>query len=160
MNKQEKEQKEKEKDIEFYEKVKRLADSSVNKLKAQLAEAEKPKLKSGDYGYDCHLFKIAPADPRVFLGEHHYGCNGGDCDKTPLKFVYGNIFADLKALAEPLEEFEINDVYGRPVEFAIISDGKVRISMPCGCNDIFVETFIEAVLKLRRMEAKLKAEKE
>lgn len=73
-------------------------DTEIADLKQQIADAEKVKLKNGDYGHDSHSNRHAPADARVFINGHHYGCYGGDCDNSPLEFVVGNIFDNLRKL--------------------------------------------------------------
>ena len=101
------------------------ANKEVDRLKKLLAEAEKPKLEHGDFGFDESIFPSGkPADSRVFLSGHSWGCVGNDhCDKTPLKFVFGNIFEILNG---ELTEFELKTI-GLKVELdedkLIIDDG-------------------------------------
>lgn len=150
--------KEKEKEIEFYEKVRKLADSSVNKLKAQLAEAEKPKLRHGVgaivKGGDPF---IIIEDKAIFKDRTQFSFNE---ISASYQVLIPDIFKELEALQEPIDGFHVNDVYGRPVDFTLIDNGKVRISMACGYNDVFIEAFNELILNCCRMQAKLKAEKE
>ncbi len=77
-------------------------------IKAMLAEEAKLKLKDGDYGYASHFNRKAPADPRMYLGGHHLGCHGGECDDSPLEFISGNWLDDLKRNSKDLREFEVS----------------------------------------------------
>lgn len=90
--------------------LKTRLSTSIGNLEAQLTEPEKPKLRHGDYGRSKSSDGKA-VDPRIYANGHSWGLVGSDhCDETPLYYVFGNIFDDLKALAaEPLEEFEIGE---------------------------------------------------
>ncbi len=88
---------------------------TINKLKAEIAAAEKPKLRHGDYGYDvggkpCAAMRYYD-DPGKKLRAVSTTCiHTVDCSEhtecVP-KTVIGNIFDDLKAMKEDLTEFEI-----------------------------------------------------
>ncbi len=89
----------------------------IAELQAGLAEAEKPELRHGDYGYD------ATSPPgRIVLSLNNKLVTAGNAsvyektlkerpDLTPSP-VLGNIFDDLKALSEPLEEFTMDGLRG------------------------------------------------
>lgn len=119
----------------------------LEKLQAQLAQAEKPELRHGDYGWDAHFNQHAPADPRVYLDGHHYGCNGGNQDKFPLVFVVGNIFADLAALSEPLTEFDLCTC-----RFELFNQGKQVRLFHAGVYAHFGnDNLAELILNLQRL---------
>jgi hypothetical protein len=78
-------------------------NTEITELEAQL-ESEQPPLRHGDYGIgDCDFV-------RIVINKDVYNQHG---TKNPIgrnesKDIWlGNIFDDLKALAEPLEEFEL-----------------------------------------------------
>ena len=86
-------------------------------LEAQFAEAEKREWQQGDYGLaiqkrgtDSGVYSF------IFVGDRVYYNSGTYDEKTVLldgsfyEYVrIGNIFDDLKALAEPLKEFKVTD---------------------------------------------------
>jgi len=104
----------------------------LQKKEAQLAEAEKPELRHGDYGY-CG--EPSPAT-MYFVNYNHpeevrpFGISdvGGQMhiDDSQNEFsAVGNIFDDLKALAGPLKDFEYGDITGK------ISGDDTRPSSVC-----------------------------
>lgn len=148
--------KEKEQEIEFYQKISKLANSSIAKLQSQLAEAEKPKLRHWDYGYtDDGYARIVMEDrEKDHLAQSgHLGMPEGGCyNKMSEDNVTGNLADDLKALAEPLEDFEIEEIakvsISKSMQYLVIEDpnDKQHIDIPIAC----ISTFI---LNLRRMLA-------
>lgn len=102
-------------------------------LQAQL-EAEKPKLRHGDYGI------TKEGHPRIALWQWtHSDTQGGRRrDYSQLGImgeekefeVFGNIFDDLADMAEDLEEFELDYIDGEDcmphTEAKITSDGKIE----------------------------------
>ena len=143
---------------------------NIKKLQAQLAEAEKPKLRHGD----CSLSRMG--EPAVFIGNgreavayyedgHSEPCgewqNGTYAiDGRGFRF---NIFKEMQAQSEPLKEFEMNCDCG--------GSDKIKITALPGCCDECVYIKInnsnsihlhgnnlhKLILNLRRMEATLKA---
>lgn len=134
-------------------------DADISKI-----EAEKPKLRHGDYGlvWDADdqpsrfvYFRVedgkdpviarACAVPHVHAWFHMEGFK---------RVILGNIFDDLKALQEPLEEFEI-DSYRGPMSVSWNSNDCTNIHF-CWTkrehvfNDCNLDEFI---LNLRRMRA-------
>ncbi len=90
----------------------------VATLKAQLAEAETPELGHGDYGIDDDNRSFVVVEqaslfgsPKAFF-ESQMGQIRADEAMSP-DFRIGNIYKYLKALAEPLKEFEYGDITGR-----------------------------------------------
>ncbi|KKM91723.1 hypothetical protein LCGC14_1225610 [marine sediment metagenome] len=82
---------------------KRLA--SVKRLEAQLVEAEKPKLRHGDYGYDKHHGRFVVVSQATLDGspkaifESTGGLINADERLSPDGRL-GNIFDDMKNMAE------------------------------------------------------------
>ncbi len=106
--------------------------SEIAELEAQLAEAEKPKLRYGDVRY----YGGRRTAPVVYVGGRWFNAatelrvplSVAECEKLPTEF---NIFDDLKALAEPLETFEM-DCRCNP-------EDKLQVAICGGCpngNDI------------------------
>jgi len=81
----------------------------IASAEAELAEIDKPKLRHGDYGYsqkEKPCIMIADWDDDVlFCGNRSMGKKGQITSRCSV--ILGNIFDDLKAMAEPLEEFDI-----------------------------------------------------
>ena len=101
MNKEELEQ-----EIKIYELVIKSLQEAGEALEAQLAEADKPKLEHGDFGYQDKCPRIFCGIPEESTGIM-YGKTGDPKSvftKTEIKCKLGNIF-DLLA-GEPLTEFE------------------------------------------------------
>lgn len=92
-----------------------LVDSrivTVAKLELDLAEAEKPELRHGDYGIcksNEHMCLYVKRKNQMELFGERYG--SGYPQDTPLSDhkILGNIFDDLKALSEELKEFEVEN---------------------------------------------------
>jgi len=145
------------------------ANNEVDRLAKLVAEEKKPKpLRHLDviYGIPSYEYKggtyvAVEQSPLtnmldVFGVRDGIGFKNGKidkCNQTAYTYSGINLADDLNAIAEPLESFYVNDVFGRAITFEIISDGKVRIQMACGYEDIHIEAFSEAVLKLRGMQA-------
>jgi len=100
--------------IDNYIGIKDCSDRSISALlgeiatiKTETAESKKPKLRHGDVRW------TNACDPIIFLGEDWYNhgvklSGNGRSDETWLTYPHQfNIFDDLKAVAEPLDEFEI-----------------------------------------------------
>ena len=128
-------------------------------LQAQLAEAEKPKLRHGD----CSLSRMG--EPAVFIGNgreavayyedgHSEPCgewqNGTYAiDGRGFRF---NIFKEMQAQSEPLRNFVVDD----DVKVYLDHDNDLIIEQESDdilINSIHIHDFI---LKLRRMELKMK----
>ncbi len=97
-----------------------ILEASLAESKAKLAELDKPELRHGDYGFDkdddgCMVLQLHDGDSGKTLHESHAGSryayvNEPKGDAFVPKVKLGNIFDDLKALAEPLEEFQICNI--------------------------------------------------
>jgi hypothetical protein len=127
---------------------------SVCQLEDMLAEAEKskPKLRHGDYGY-CgkpNIYNMYFVDGRP-VRPFGISDNGGQefIDEPIHEFkAVGNIFDDLKALSEPLEEYET----GAGMKVKLTNDGDLSFS----CTYVVNRNIPAFILNLRRMEATLK----
>ena len=106
-------------------------NAEITELESHLAEAEKPKLKHGDYGHDedgGDRFVVIEQSTLFGSPKAFYANQNGQVDvneSTVSRIRLGNIFDDLKALAEPLKEFEYGDITGR------ISVDETRPSSVC-----------------------------
>ncbi len=136
--------------------------ASVQRLEAQLAEAEKPKLRHGDYGYD------KGGSPRMELvvgrnSKRQSSCPAGpdyvctlddEPDARHIETKLGNIFDDLDALSEPLKEFKVMDEQNeRTVQF-VGSPGNLYIELTATDGERVRNINIpssKAVLNLRRL---------
>jgi hypothetical protein len=143
------------------EKAKALAEMA--EIEKKIEEAKRPKLRHGDYG------KLSGGNSYFFNDSH--GCNrpserpfgigqGGGGQQNADKqnpVIFGNIFDDLKAISEPLEKFEIADVYGDKLIVSRVHNQGLHfnISSTSGCarNALNFNEKQEAVLitNLRRM---------
>jgi hypothetical protein len=123
-------------------------ERKIDNLKAQIAEAEKPK-----HG-DVRVFDRSQASPMIFMGDSWYNKNGlmstwENCEKLPTKY---NFFDDLKALQQPLEEFDV----GRgsyKIKATWGSFGSIFLKQ--GGNQIAIEEIAinDTIRNLRRMQA-------
>jgi hypothetical protein len=83
-------------------------------LQEQLLALAKPELRHGDYGFDggdAKAIAITDSTGRLIMSKTGglVDCQSVDIQRTRLKDnVLGNIFDDLAALAEPLEEFKVH----------------------------------------------------
>lgn len=126
----------------------------------QLAEAEKPKLRHGDWWWKGEK----RLEARIFLKEikdEKRDCVAlPDCLLTTIGSTYegqpieGNIFTDLKALGKPLESFE-TDAH----KYYIKRLGFTRVCIFMAGNWHTIEEVEEHSLKLRRLTATYKAGK-
>lgn len=141
-----------------------VLEVEMAQLKEQLTEAKKPELRDWDYGFDSFTNRKAPADPRIYMGGHHYGCNGSKQDNHPLEFVCGNALDDLKALSEDLEEFKMVEEFDDDYKINVdsYSSGKVRLSTSDDSDgqeitfDFSLKSFEEFTMKCRQKLATLK----
>ncbi len=87
----------------------RLIDEG-NKLNAELANLDKPKLRHGDYGYGeakwPRLTLKADSDKMFSAGNNCCEAEKDEYQNHPT-IILGNIFDDLKRNSEDLEEFEV-----------------------------------------------------
>ncbi len=122
------------------------ANNEVDRLAKLVAEEKRPKpLEHGDYG----TFNGKPArknTARIVIKDSVYD-HLGICGHTQDKGMYsilGNIFADLKAIAEPLEEYETGN--GMIVRFN-------NTTLHFSCQDVLLENIHDFILGIRSMEA-------
>ncbi len=124
-------------------------DAEIAHLKAKIAEAEKPKLRHGD---------IWMKDRQVRLHLKEYNDDGRDCMTTdadlftnlgsyhqgePVLANLKDIFDDLKALQEPLDNFNIKGAVTR-----WCNDGDLAIG-PRYVNPSDVDEFIRKLQQMR-----------
>ncbi len=147
--------------------------ANIEKLKAQLAEPEKPKpLEHGDCCIDNRngtRMIVQKQDHEEFpvttTNERGAPCGAVVNGKHTARnvTVHFNAFDDLKALAEPLEEFEVQcDCFGSKDKIFITSEG-----CKDGCAYLKINnnrsihfhgnSFHDFILNLRRMEATMQA---
>jgi len=92
-------------------------DEALGKINAQIAEAENPKLRHGDYGIDETNERFVVAEQSTLVGspKAFYADQGGQRradEHIPSKYRLGNIFDDLKALQEEVTEFDLGKYTG------------------------------------------------
>ncbi len=130
-------------------------NDEISDLEDQLAEAEKPKLRHGvcAVANDGHPFVVIEqaslaGSPKAFYGDQSGQVEADKRIKNPTILI-PNIFADLAALSEPLEEFEIGvvnvELDGRNL---VIRDLNSVVDIPR--KDIH-----DFILNLRRMELEM-----
>ncbi len=162
-------------DIEAKKLLVKSCKKQLRQAESDLAEAEEPKLRKGDYGTKSMLrFVVVAINDRVvtFLWE-------GVCDKNQWEtewdlsdindfFVFlGNIFDDLKAMAEDLTEFTMDgDAKGQKVVVGQtvqpVDSIYIRTEHTQDEGEDFLllhlnlSNFSAFILNLRRMEATLK----
>ncbi len=125
-------------------------------LEVSLAEAEKPKLRHGDYGYDIHNQPCAAMEVFETNGPRITGpstvcsalCNISEGTVYKPKVILGNIFDDLTAIAEPLKEFK-TDVHLYRIERKGFPDAPIYMAG----NHHSIAEVKEHIRKLRRMVA-------
>jgi len=123
-------------------------ENEIISLEKQLAEAEKPKLRHGDYGYFFN-----DGSPRIVINSGVYDKHN-KCGRIEDKHFYnilGNIFDELQAL-KPLEEFEM-DVH----TYGINRDkGWAHAPIHIAGNNHTLAELSAFILNLRCIEYKLK----
>ena len=140
-------------------------DAEINSLKAQIAEGEKPKLKlrGGDYGF------FNKVRPRLFVKNEGKIRSVIDESDTPTGnpenflddyTILGNIFDDMQAMSEPLEEFEVQCNCGSRDILKATTNGCKSGCVYLKMNDnisvhFHGNSFHDFILNLRRMEVKL-----
>ncbi len=134
----------------------------ITNLKATLAEEQKPKLRHGDYGYsdrnNGNFLVLENNDDGLCYWDKGFGL-GAQIDTSDGRkhFVKsGNIFDDLKAMSEELEEFTVEDSIGTSEFKANISGGRIDIYMTHGscCMGSFpLDSAHEIAMKILAIEA-------
>lgn len=115
--------------------------------KIEKVEAEKPKLRHGDYG-------IGPAGPWCRVHGSTWwdtkDCSGPSHQDADVFIPYrlGNIFDDLKAMAEPLEEF-VERGFNHHIHHSDKLHGSIMMRSSC----YSIKQLEEYIMKLRRMAA-------
>lgn len=102
-------------------------------IKAKLAVLAKPELRHGDYGYDyqgalCMTLYSADKQGLREMGWANFHDNTSSSERQRPDNKIGNIFDDLKELAEPLKTIKMGDVHGDDVEVSINNTGKIAIT--------------------------------
>lgn len=156
-----------EKDIHEVEKTACKMNNDFVDLKAKLADEQKPKLRHGDYGFgkskEPYLMTSTVGNNFGFLVNvpHTYG----DAARYKVVSNLGNIFDDLKAIAEPLDKsgFELPFVAKNDNAIDIrvkIEYGYVKFQDTASSGNSWVNMEVENlhtfILNLRRLEAGMK----
>jgi len=142
----------------------------IGGLKAQLAEAEEPKLGHWDLGIDDEGrgFVVVsqdtlPGSPKAFF-EDSGGLIEADRRMSPDTRISNlkEVFADLKAMQDDLTRFMVYDKQNeRKIEF-VASPGNLYVSLQESSGERHININIpldRTVLDLRSMEATLKRQK-
>ena len=133
-----------------------LAKSLIERLEAELAEAEKPELVHLDFGGSGNGKWIKLFDEIHWIGQHKQSISGLD-DKEFINEVKGNLLSvlnNLKALTEPLTQFT-TDVYSYRIDSKDYPGQPIRMA---GNHHVIAEVE-EHILKLRRLVATAKRQK-
>ena len=141
--------------------VLKCATDEIERLEAELAEAEKPELRHGDYGTGDYKGTVI-----------EWQCDGSAPDGMCLESfglvsnhiqwfrpgqlvnlrVFGNAQDDLKAMAEVLTEFTVENGSFQTIKVKI-SDGFLRMRDRGGYMLIRACALPELILNLRRLQA-------
>ena len=140
-------------------------ENEIISLEKQLAEAAKPKPRHLNYG-------LTKSGKPCAIVQSQNGCGKmGPLRNVSESYVYecelttdvwdidtnlGNLADDLQAL-KPLEEFEINDMFGKGIVFDVKGD-TFRINLLGDTYTFKINQLYEIILNLRCMEYKLKLE--
>ena len=98
------------KNMQWYLDMATMLEKQVAGFEKQLAEAEKPKLRHGDYGWDGFKLWLC-MDHSIYLLDKKRMCTIPANEFIP-GTIYGNLVADLAALAEDRTEWLIEDGAG------------------------------------------------
>ena len=138
-------------------------DCTIQALRDELAEAEKPKLRHGDYGYGGD----GPACIMIADWDNHVRVCGDVSMGHPSKAVrkvethLGNIFDDLAVMQKDLTEFVIKNGCHIPIRCDMTNHGKIMIrqdkNSDCKMDDCWVSVhkdhIRDFIRNLRRMYA-------
>ena len=154
-------------DVCISEKMARL-----EKVKREIAEEAKPKLRHGDYGEwfgpnkNSFILDLSEATNNEYYGlwrveDGDIGTRIGHSEANFSKStILGNIFDDLKALQEDVTEFEIDAGANQFATKASFFPNHVNIADEGGEVAINYRNLSTFILKLRQMEATLKRRQE
>ena len=141
-------------------------EADLAEAEKELAELEKPELKHGDYGIrnidkeSCLIMDSRNNEGSLCIRTNDD--NGGECVMPSKRNtnVLGNIFDDLKALSEPLEEFVIQSTIDSTKIYCGWWGDKRGLRIRQGEKFIVIhkDYLPEFILNLRRMQAKQKGE--
>ena len=141
----------------------------MDKAKKDLEALDKPELRHGDYGISSQgVGTIVMGNGTQAIDHRGDGATcdigrrqGGKYATDSNSRLLGNIFDDLAAISEPLEEFETKDSDGLGNElYAGYSCKKTQIFFQVNEETHFymnIDILPDFILNLRRMEATLKA---
>jgi hypothetical protein len=108
--------------IEIHETAIQCSKEIIEQLQAQLAESE-PELRHGDYGNSPDVGRYIILKGVVYwLEDKAFSKNPPS--RTVRSNICGNLADDLKALSEPIEEFEVDGFHVRLIGKKIIFGGK------------------------------------
>ncbi len=140
-----------------------LAKSLIERLEAELAEAEKPQLRHWDFGYDedsgDEFIVIEQSglfgSPKAFYADQKGQVHVNE--STGVRVRLGNlkeVFDRRKAIAEPLDKFA-TDVHSYAIDSDNFPDAPIRMAG----NHHSVPEVEEHILKLRRLVYTAKGQK-
>ncbi len=121
----------------------------IGELQAQLAEAEKPELRDGDYGINANGLPFVICNNRIQF-EHRAGAQDSYSlpnNTVKPKHVTGNFLDDLKALAEPLKRFRLD------VHEYYIDEGRRHNQIHMAGNWHTIQEVKQHIRKLQRLAA-------
>ena len=138
--------------------VLKYATDEIERLEAERAEAEKPVLRHGDYGYgkdNSHRVTLHCDMKTVTAGDGSVNnTNAVSNERYYPSPVLGNIFDDLKAMAEDLTEFEFAET-DRAYQFTAVSNDYTVMLTDSGGHIINVDLkdIPAFILNLRKLQA-------
>ena len=143
--------------------VHKVSGHLIERLEKELAEPEKPTLRRGDYGeaerdigdtgFVVMEQSTLPGSPKAFYGDGAGQVNVNDCVQKHVRF--GNIFDEIKALAEDVERFETTSPAALATTYWIDNVGDLLIDIKTNEKQTVVkaENIPAFILKLRQMES-------
>ena len=153
----------------FHQTEAEIARRKIEKLKHEIAEAEKPKLRHGDQFHDGIVSIVATLGETWRFYYPDGGYNERETEKAALEFIeacgykfLANVFDDSKALQEPLTEVEAVCRTGRDKVTITPNGGGADcpfVFRQKGCDvRMNPEQFDKFVMDCRRMQATQKRE--
>lgn len=145
-------------DADKVEQVTEKLKAEISALEKQLAEAEKPKLRHGDYGVDysgypgleVRLHSNGELKEASGLGVHdNIGSSAGGRPDN----LYGNIFDDIAEL-KPVDSFEmtITGLDGTNLTGNVLGSNEIRLTMSRERRYLSAKQLHEYIMYLRSME--------
>ncbi len=155
--------------------LKRFIEYAVDRIDQikKAAEPEKPELRRGGYGVDQNGPFFLHENSHSWMKEYERGTGSGILSSALNKKgndvelarwaaqLTGNIFDELKALQEDVEDFtmpdELNRVHG--IDFRMSDDGQLYMVTTDTLRGYRIKDIPALILKLRQMEQTAKRKK-